>query len=145
MTYHQMDPAELRAFLTAVPAHTGVLATVRADGRPHAAPVWFMLQDDGTVLFNTNVGTVKGRNLRRERRAVLCVEDERPPFAFASIEGPVELVDDVDEVRASAHRIAARYVGTGRAEEFASRNVVPGELLVCLRPDKVTSAADLAE
>jgi hypothetical protein len=34
-----MDADELLAFLTGKPAHTGKLATIRADGRAHVAPV----------------------------------------------------------------------------------------------------------
>jgi nitroimidazol reductase NimA-like FMN-containing flavoprotein (pyridoxamine 5'-phosphate oxidase superfamily) len=42
----EMTEAEWRAFLTERP-RTGKLATVRADGRPHVAPIWFDLDDDG--------------------------------------------------------------------------------------------------
>jgi len=31
---------------------TGKLATVREDGRPHLAPIWFVL-DGETLIFNT--------------------------------------------------------------------------------------------
>lgn len=47
---------------------TGVLSTVCKDGRPHAAPIWFVLDGD-TVVFTTGRGTVKGRNLRRTGQA----------------------------------------------------------------------------
>ena len=35
---HRMSDQEVRDFLTGTPAHTGKLATIRADGRPHVAP-----------------------------------------------------------------------------------------------------------
>ena len=89
MPYHPMDNDEVRAFLTALPARTGKLATVRADGRPHVAPVWYDVDDDGTLVFQTGVGTVKGQNLAREGRASLCVDDDRPPFSFVVVEGAV--------------------------------------------------------
>jgi PPOX class probable F420-dependent enzyme len=145
MPYHPMDEDEVRTFLTSQPARPGVLATVRADGRPHATPIWFVVDDDGTLLFNTGADTVKGKNLAREGRATLCVDDDRAPFSFVSIEGRVELIDDLDEVRSSAARIGGRYMGAGRAEEFGARNGVPGELLVRLHPERVTAAADLSE
>ena len=63
-----MSQTEVVAFLQAVPPHTGKLATVRADGRPHLAPVWYAVDEDGTVLFNTGETTVKGRNLARDPR-----------------------------------------------------------------------------
>jgi PPOX class probable F420-dependent enzyme len=143
--YHSMTDAEVRIFLMALPARTAKLATVRADGRPHVAPVWYDVDADGTLLFNTGADTVKGRNLLRDGRAAICVDDERPPFSFVTLEGRVEVVEDLDEVRRWAERIGGRYMGHERAVEYGDRNGVPGELLIRLRPDAVNSAADLAD
>jgi PPOX class probable F420-dependent enzyme len=143
--YHPMNDAEVRTFLAGVPARTAKLATVRADGRPHVAPVWYEVDDDGTIVFNTGESTVKGRNLRRDPRASLCVDDDRPPFSFVLIDGVVELSDDPDDLRAWAARIGGRYMGEERAEEYGARNGVAGELVVRLRPERVVSARDLAD
>ena len=97
------------------------------------------------MVFNTGESTVKGRNLTREPRASLCVDDDRPPFSFVVVEGVVEISDDLDEVRRWATRIGGRYMGPERAEEYGARNGVPGELVVRLRPDRVVSAFDLAD
>ncbi len=64
---HVMDEAEYYRFLTEG-TRTGKLATVRSDGRPHVAPVWFDLDDDGTVVLTTGADSVKGKNLRRDPR-----------------------------------------------------------------------------
>jgi PPOX class probable F420-dependent enzyme len=140
-----MSKAEVAAFLSSEPARPGVLATVRADGRPHAAPVWFDIDDDGSLVFNTGERTVKGRNLARTGRASLCVDDDRPPFSFVVVEGPVEISTDVAEVRRWATRIGGRYMGAQRAEEYGARNGVAGELVVRLRPERIVSARDLAD
>jgi PPOX class probable F420-dependent enzyme len=140
-----MSDPQVRAFLTAVPARTAKLATVRADGRPHVAPVWYVVDDDGSLVFNTGASTVKGRNLSRDPRASLCVDDDRPPFSFVVVEGVVEISDDLDELRRWAARIGGRYMGAARAEEYGARNGLAGELLVRLRPARVMSAFDLAD
>jgi PPOX class probable F420-dependent enzyme len=140
---HSISLAEWRAFLLD-PPRPGVLATVRADGRPHAAPVWFDLEGDD-IVFNTGAGTVKGRNLAREGRATLCVQDDRPPYSFVMVEGRVELLDDLAYVRAVAARLGGRYMGEDRAEAFGARNGVPGELVVRLTPTRVVSARDLTD
>jgi PPOX class probable F420-dependent enzyme len=140
-----MSDVEVQAFLAGLPPHTGKLATVRANGQPHVAPVWYVVDTDGTIVFNTGASTVKGRNLRRDPRASLCVDDERPPFSFVVIDGVVELSDDPDDLRHWASKIGARYMGADRAEEYGARNGVAGELVVRLRPDRVVSACDLAE
>jgi len=138
-----MTEPQWRAFVLEG-TRTGKLATVRKDGRPHVMPVWFLLDGDD-VLFNTGAETVKGRNLRREGRASLCVDDDRPPFAFVTFSGPVELVEDVAEVRRWATAIGARYMGADRAEEFGARNGVAGELLVRLRAERVVAEAGVAD
>jgi PPOX class probable F420-dependent enzyme len=143
--YHPMTDEAVRAFLTALPARTAKLATVRADGRPHVAPVWYDVDDDGVLFFNTGAGTVKGRNLARDGRAALCVDDERPPFSFVTMEGVVQIIEDLAEVRHWAERIGGRYMGADRAAEYGARNGVEGELLIRFAPDAVHSAADLAE
>ncbi|MFH9419342.1 PPOX class F420-dependent oxidoreductase [Streptomyces sp. NPDC017529] len=139
---HKMSKDEWQRFLTEG-TRTGKLSTVRADGSPHVAPVWFLLDGDDLV-FNTGADTVKGRNIARDGRIALCVDDERPPFSFAVVEGRAGISDDLAEVRGWATRIAARYMGEDRAEEYGARNGVPGELLVRVRIDKVVAIADLA-
>lgn len=123
---------------------TGKLSTVRADGSPHVAPIWFVLDGDDLV-FNTGKETVKGRNLARDGRVALCVDDDRPPFAYVVLQGRATISEDLDEVRHWAGRIGARYMGEERAEEFGARNGVPGELLVRVSIDRVLAERDLAE
>ncbi len=136
-----MTDAQWREFVT-TGTRTGKLSTVTAGGAPHVAPVWFLLDGDD-VVFNTGEGTVKGRNLTRDGRAALCVDDDRPPFSFVVLRGRAEVVEDLDQVREWATRIAGRYMGPQRAREFGERNGVPGELLVRLRIEKVTAMRDL--
>jgi len=151
--FHPMSQDELVAILTSDPPHTGKLATVRADGRPHVAPIWFALDRStadadspiGDIVFNTGADTVKGKTMRRDPRVSLCVDDERPPGSFAIIEGVVTLSEELDEVARWAAILGGRYMGADRAEEFGRRNGVPGELLVRLRPTHIVSAADLAD
>jgi PPOX class probable F420-dependent enzyme len=140
-----MSDGEVAAFLSSVPPRPGVLATVRADGRPHVAPVWYVVDDDGSLVFNTGEKTVKGRNLLRAGRASLCVDDDRPPFSFVVVEGAVEISADLAEVRRWATEIGGRYMGPERAEEYGARNGVAGELVVRLGPERVVSAQDLAD
>jgi PPOX class probable F420-dependent enzyme len=140
---HLMTPDETRAFLLKG-TRTAALATVRGDGRPHVAPVWFTLDGDD-FLFNTGENSVKGANLRRDGRVALMVDDEEPPFAFVSIEGDVSLSDDLDTMRYWATRIAARYMGEEQAEAYGKRNAVSGELLVRVHPTKIVAVKGVAD
>ena len=113
---------------------------VRKDGSPHVAPIWFVLDGDDFV-FNTGATTIKGYALRRDGRAMICVDDDRPPFAFVTARGTVTISDDLDEMLPWSTRIAARYMGADRAEQFGRRNAVAGELLVRLTPTHVIAEA----
>jgi PPOX class probable F420-dependent enzyme len=139
-----MSEAEWKAFLMEQP-RTGKLATTRKDGRPHVAPIWYDLDDDGSIVFTTGADTLKGRSIRRDRRVCLCVDDERPPFSFVIVEGEVEISEDLDEMLVWASRIGGRYMGAEKADAFGRRNAVPGELLVRLRPANVAAQADIAD
>ncbi|MGW0761401.1 PPOX class F420-dependent oxidoreductase [Streptomyces sp. NPDC002814] len=139
----KMTDEEWRAFVS-YGTRTGKLSTVRADGSPHVAPIWFVLDGDD-VVFNTGSKTVKGRNLVRDGRVALCVDDDRPPFGYVILTGRAHISEDLAELRHWAARIGARYMGEERAEEFGERNGVPGELLVRVTIDKILAEKGLAD
>jgi PPOX class probable F420-dependent enzyme len=123
---------------------TGKLGYTASDGRPRVAPVWFVV-DDGTLAFNTGKDTAKGRALARDSRAVICVDDERPPYSFVQVQGTVTISEDPADLVDIATRTGARYMGADRADEYGRRNGVPGEVVVRLQPTKVLKAFDLAQ
>ncbi|WP_405442306.1 PPOX class F420-dependent oxidoreductase [Streptomyces avidinii] len=142
----KMTQEEWRAFVSHS-TRTGKLSTVSADGSPHVAPIWFVLDGDSFV-FNTGKDTVKGRNLARDGRVALCVDDDRPPFSFVVLQGRAEISgysDDTDEMLTWATRIGARYMGEEHGEAFGRRNAVPTELLVRVPIDKVIALAGLTD
>jgi PPOX class probable F420-dependent enzyme len=122
---------------------TGKLATVRPDGRPHVVPVWFVIDEDD-IVFTTWHDTVKYRNMAVNPRAALTVDLEEPPYAFVSVEGTVEISDDVGELLRMATAIGGRYMGPDRAEEFGRRNGVEGEMLVRLSIDRIVARDDIS-
>ena len=138
-----MSPDEWLAFLQA-PVRPAMLATTRKDGRPHLAPVWYALDGD-VIVLTTGADTIKGRTLRRDGRASLCVQDDQPPFSFVTVSGTAELSDVLDDVRHWAGVIGGRYMGADREEEFGERNGVPGEWIVRLTPTSVVAYRDVAD
>ena len=138
----KMTPEEIRAFLSHG-TRTAKLATSGPGGQPHVMPVWFAL-DGEDLVFTTWGDSVKGRNLRRDPRAAIVVDEEVAPYAFVHIRGHVTLSEDLEELLRFATAIGGRYMGADRAEEFGRRNAVPGELLVWLRPERVIAQAEVA-
>lgn len=140
----QMSEQEMRRFLLAQPARTGKIATVRQDGRPHVAPIWFTIEGDA-LLFTTWHTTVKAENLEHEQRVAVCVDDERPPFSYVIVEGTASVEKDASDLQEWATRIAARYMGEEQAEAFGRRNGVPGEWLVRVQIEKMIGEKHIAD
>ena len=143
----EMTPEEIRRFLLDTP-RTGHLATVRKDGRPHVAPIWFHLDlrgDDFDVIFTTWHTTVKAANLRRDPRVAMTVDDPNPPYAFVTLEGTIEFIDDLSALRHWSGRIAGRYLGQHLADSYGARNGVPGELLVRMKVNKIVAQKAIAD
>src|SRR5215203_499535 len=125
-------------------ARTAVLATVRADGWPPAAPIWFDLHGD-VLVFTTGESTVKGRNMRRDPRVSLCIDEEEPPFHFVLIEGTSETTVEDPDLLYWATRIGGRYMGADRANEYGRRNAVKGESLVRVTPQKIVAYKNISD
>lgn len=133
----EMTPKARRAFLTSG-TRTAILATTRADGRPHAVPVCFVLDEDD-VLFLTNEATAKGRDLQRDPRVTLVVDDETPPFAFVMVEGTAQLSRSPDDIDRVAPGIAERYDGPDGVEEFVRFAHEALGTLVRVKPTKIVA------
>jgi nitroimidazol reductase NimA-like FMN-containing flavoprotein (pyridoxamine 5'-phosphate oxidase superfamily) len=70
------------------------VATVRPDGRPHLAPIWFVVSDD-RWYFVTDPKSVKARNLHHNRKVALALEDGSKPHI---VEGEARAVQPPAEV-----------------------------------------------
>ena len=95
----------IRAFLEQ--PHFCVLATLNRDGSPQLTVMWYELVDD-IVVLNMTRGLVKDRNLRRDPRAAVCIEDGA---RFVTLSGPTELVEDRAIQEAEVYRLSIRYWG----------------------------------
>lgn len=123
---------------------TGKLATVKANGEPHCVPIWFVVDGD-ELLFMTMSTTVKAKNIVRQPKIMICVDQESFPYDFVTVVGTARAEHLPEaEMLPYATRIAERYVGTERAQEFGRRNAVPDEVLVRVRIERFLSARSVA-
>lgn len=87
MTSSTFDPHALLA-----ESRLGVLATIKADGRPQLSPVTpFYDRDAGLVHVSMTEGRAKTANLRRDPRATLEVTSA-DGWGWATVEGVATLV-----------------------------------------------------
>jgi PPOX class probable F420-dependent enzyme len=108
------------------------LATLNASGSPQVTPVW--VDFDGTnILVNTARGRVKDKNLEREKRVALSIQDPENPYRYLGVQGRVT---EMTETGADAHidKMAKKYMDK---DTYPFRQ--PGEVrvLVKIAPDKV--------
>ena len=84
----------------------GKLATIHKDGTPHVTPVWFRYEN-GKFLFNTAEGRVKLKNIIRDKRVALLMDDE---YKYVLIEGRARVAKERDPLD-DIETLAIRYVG----------------------------------
>ena len=88
------------------------LATIMPDGRPQVTPVW--CDFDGTfVQINSAKGRVKDRNMRRDPRVTLAIQDPDNPYRYLEVRGRVV---EITEEGADAHidGLAKKYLGVDK-------------------------------
>ena len=124
---------------------TGKLGTINKDGTPHVVPIWYTVDGEDNIIFNTGDKSVKAKNIRRDNRVRICVDDQTPLFSFVTIDGIAEIIsNEPSEVYKWAKIIAARYMGYNKSEEYGRRNSAEGELLVKIKPIRVIGEKEIA-
>lgn len=92
----------------------GVLATLNADGAPQQTVMWYLPIDGDTILMNTKKGRVKDKNLERDGRASLCIEDGQ---RYVSMRGTIAIDNDPENGQETMRAVTTRYVGAAEAEK----------------------------
>lgn len=86
------------------------LAELMEDGSPHVSPVWITLED-GKISFNTAVGRLKERNMRRDARVAISIAREDDPYDKIDIRGRVVELIEGDEAERQIDELAQKYIG----------------------------------
>jgi PPOX class probable F420-dependent enzyme len=119
-----MTDAERDAFLNE-PGVILHLATARADGRPVVTPIWF-IYEEGAIWFTPRAQSEWLRDLRRDPRVGLAIDEQPLPYRKVMIDGRAELVYDLgkdDAWRDRYRRIARRYVEADAAEAYVQNTI----------------------
>jgi PPOX class probable F420-dependent enzyme len=104
---------QARAFLQE--KRFAVLATINPDGTPQLTTMWYELQGD-EIMMNTKVGRSKERNLRRDQRISICIEDE---YHYVTLSGSARLIDDQPTAQSDIKRLAERYHSPEKAAQMS--------------------------
>ena len=86
--------------------HFAVLCTINKDGSPQLTTMWYLLDDDGTIVMNTQVHLQKVKNILRDPRIAICIQDGP---RSVSINGTVKLIEDPAIIHRDINRLVERY------------------------------------
>ena len=81
---------EITEFL-AEPGHLARIATVDDDGMPRVLPLWYVV-DGGRLCFTPRQPAVIWRNIERDRRVGITIDEEAAPYRKVVLQGVVEIV-----------------------------------------------------
>jgi len=101
-------PARLRAYV-AEPRYAAI-ATLDANGDPFQAIVWYLPTDDGLVI-NSRRERHWPRNLLRDPRISIAVQDWEDPDHWVRLSGTAEFLHDGEAAFADIAAMARRYGG----------------------------------
>ncbi|GEK00195.1 PPOX class F420-dependent oxidoreductase [Streptomyces sp. NPDC003388] len=111
-----------------------VVGTIQPDGSPQLSPVW-VKRDGDQILFSTTADRRKKKNLDRDARVSVVVQDPEMPYVYGEIRGTAELTaDGADDL---IDELSVKYTGKKYAE-FNPASVDDAErVVVRITPEKV--------
>jgi len=138
----RMSDEELHTFLEG--SQTIILNSIGPDGVPHPMPMWFGVEDDGTVVMTTFAKSQKVKNLERDARVSLLVEDgaQYDQLRGAVLYGKAELNADTEAVLDVLARVTAKSGGGDAPPDAlrqALRKTAEKRVAIRVRPDRVVS------
>jgi len=130
-----MSRAEREEFLAEV--HVGVLSVAADSASPLTVPIWYTYSPGGTVNVSTGRGTRKAAAISAAGRFSLCVQDERPPYKYVTVAGPV-----VIEEASAAERLelARRYLGAEGGDAYMAANPGGTQVMIRMTPENWLTA-----
>ncbi len=112
----------------------GNLATLMNNGSPQVTPVW-VDYDGKYVRFNSAKGRVKDRNIRRDPRVSISLQDPANPYRYLEVRGRVV---EITENGADDHinKLSQKYLGK---PVYPFRQSGEVRVLYKIEPQKVSS------
>ena len=129
-----MTPEELRAFLTETKIFAK-LGTLGDDGWPNVNPAWYEYDGEAFWLVTKELAGFC-RNMRRDPRVTICIDNPQPPYRRVMVRGRAEFPDGdwIDLAR----RMVLRYLGPEGIDYFEATLDLP-RVLVRIVPERVSS------
>jgi len=114
--------------------HFAKLATINRDGTPQLTVVWYEY-DGRDFLVTSFADRQKVRNIRRDDRVTLLIDDRQDPYRVVTVKGRATVTEEgaMEETR----RLAIRYHGPEEGERrFATFYSRRPRVLIRIRPER---------
>jgi len=132
-----MTEQEREAFLAEV--HVGVISISEEGRGPLTVPVWYAYDPGGDLRIMTGRESRKGRLLARAGRFSLCVQTEKAPYKYVSVEGAIVSTEAAD-IERDLRPLARRYLGQKKGDRYVeeTRNLPThnDNVLIRMRPER---------
>jgi PPOX class probable F420-dependent enzyme len=126
--------AKARKFLAG--KHFAKLATLMKDGRPQLTPIWYVYEGD-KLIINTSKDRVKYRNIERDPRVSLLIDDGYP---HVSVFGKARIATERDANK-DIESLAIRYTGEKEGRKAARERYWKQERVsIEIVPDRIVSS-----
>jgi PPOX class probable F420-dependent enzyme len=111
----------------------GHIATINKDGSPQVSPVWIEL-DGNNLVVNSEEKRRKVRNIKRDARVSISIQDAANPYAYIEIRGKAVEITSSGGFE-GIDRLSAKYTGQQKYPGNA-----PGDVRVMIKiaPEHVT-------
>ncbi|MFJ9834339.1 PPOX class F420-dependent oxidoreductase [Streptomyces sp. NPDC101169] len=111
-----------------------VVGTIQPDGSPQMSPVW-VKRDGDQILFSTTVDRRKKKNMDRDARVSVVVQDPEMPYVYGEIRGTAEFTTDgADDL---IDELSVKYTGKRYAEFNPASADDADRVVVRITPEKV--------
>jgi PPOX class probable F420-dependent enzyme len=134
----ELTPAEQAAMLDT--ARTAILVTIGPDGVPDPTAMWFVVVD-GRLVMRTYAKSQKVRNIERDPRVAVLVEDGETYDTLRGVQlsGRIVLSRDVDEVLDVVEGLARKYEGVDGLDREALRDYAGKQAVLRLEVERTVS------
>ena len=139
-----MSREEMDAFLAQ--PRNAIVATVNPDGFPQLTPIWFHWED-GTVYFSTTAPRLKTKNLERDGRVSICVDEPGDPDQRTVVLA-AETCTITPGLGTVTETIARKYGGENWETSYEHIANTPDRVVVSYKPTRIltwSSSADRRE
>jgi len=132
MSLHRLDERQERFVAK---ARIATLATVGRGGGPHITPVWFRYEG-GIFVVAIDRGSQKQRNVERDPRVALCIDDrERPPYHTVIVHGRADIAPAPSKEWRLA--LAVHYLGEELGRRYVETRDNPDGVVLRITPERI--------